>query len=132
MPASLRLSASGLTATYVPGKGGPATYRPAPSTTGLKAPATRAKPSAASVDSELGATAERTQEPCEVFVTVVLIKGFCEAYVLETGMSCVSPFGRVRKGRQARQQSPPSTGLGDADEAVSRATSTLIYHQIYR
>ena len=43
VPASLRLSASGLTATYVPGKGGPATYRPAPSTAGLKAPATRAK-----------------------------------------------------------------------------------------
>ena len=64
VPASLRLSASGLTATYVPGKGGPATYRPAPSTTELKAPATRAKPSAASVDSELGATAEGTREPC--------------------------------------------------------------------
>ena len=29
-----------------------------------------------------------------VFVTVVLIKGFCEAYVLETRMSLVSPFGR--------------------------------------
>ena len=94
VPASLRLSASGLTATYVPGKGGPATYRPAPSTAGLKAPATRAKPSAASVDSELGTTAEGTREPCEVLVTIVLIKGFCEAYVLETRMSCVSPFGR--------------------------------------
>ena len=50
---------------------------------------------------------------------------------------CVSFWKRlrkseVRKGKQARQQSPLSTGLGDADKAVSRATSTLIYHQIYR
>ena len=58
VPAIWRFLASGLTATYVPGKGGPATCRPAHSTTGLKAPATRAKPSAASVDSELGAMAE--------------------------------------------------------------------------
>ena len=94
VPASLRLSASSLTATYVPGKGGPATYRPAPSTTGSKAPATGAKPSAASVDSELGAMAEGTQEPRGVFVTIVLIKGFCEEDVLETRMSLVSPFGR--------------------------------------
>ena len=92
--ASLQLSASSLTATYVPGKGEPTIYRPAPSTTGSKAPATGAKPSAASVDSELGATAEGTQEPRGVFVTIVLIKGFCEVDVLETRMSLVSPFGR--------------------------------------
>ena len=77
----------------MPGKGGPATCRPAHSTTGLKAPATRAKPSAASADSELGAMAEGTQEPSEVFVTIVLIKGFCKAYILEPRMSLVSPFG---------------------------------------
>ena len=43
---------------------------------------------------ELGAITEGTQEPRGIFVTIVLIKGFCEADILETRLSLVSPFGR--------------------------------------